>query len=413
MLTGSDLGLLGLAAAIAAGLLLSLLAGRLQLRPAWCVGATAVYASTALLIELCAPAGVNGLPVLLLAVAGCLAIGGPVRSAAAIVACVAAVLLAPIVAVGVLVLIGVMALKAEVVRRCPTWIRFGLACVAFLTAAVVVVLLTHPDRALVLPPAALILLSACALTVAGLLPRTMRWLRPATAALIALLGCMWLPGPDTDAALLVAAAVAVLVAIHADEVLRLLGRRLIIAGVAATTLLAATSDGLAGSPMIPVALTEHAIGTTETSVRARPLSIEIPALGVAQKLGELSEDADTGELSAPADPSVPGWFAAGVVPGDIGPAVVGGHVDSRNGPGVFFNLGRLRPSDQIMITRSDGRMIRFAVTAVRQYPKSQIPTAAVYGATPVPQLRVVTCGGRFDRMARSYTDNVVVEAIVT
>jgi hypothetical protein len=165
--------------------------------------------------------------------------------------------------------------------------------------------------------------------------------------------------------------------------------------------------------MIPVAFTENHLTPAEAFARARPLYIEIPVLAVARPLGELSADPDTGELSAPADPAMPGWFASGVIPGDIGPAVVGGHVDSRNGPGVFFELERLRPTDLIMITRSDGRKIRFAVTAVHRYPKDRFPTAAVYGATPVPQLRLVTCGGRFDSRARSYPDNVIVDAVVS
>ena len=91
--------------------------------------------------------------------------------------------------------------------------------------------------------------------------------------------------------------------------------------------------------------------------------------------------------------------------------LVGGHVDSRRGPGVFFGLRSLRRDDVVEITRSDGRVARFSVTSVQQVAKEQFPTAAVYGPTPRPELRLITCGGRFDRQARSYTDNVVVEAV--
>ena len=147
-------------------------------------------------------------------------------------------------------------------------------------------------------------------------------------------------------------------------------------------------------------------------VPVRPVAITIPTLGVAGPLENLTADPVTGELAAPDDPSRAGWYAAGVVPGDAGPAVVGGHVDSRSGPGVFFGLRELRPGDRIEIIRSDGRAVRFAVTAVAAYPKTEFPTAAVYGPAPGPELRLVTCGGQFDRSERSYRDNVVVDAVL-
>ena len=142
------------------------------------------------------------------------------------------------------------------------------------------------------------------------------------------------------------------------------------------------------------------------------VSIAIPSLSLSGPLDELGVAAD-GELLAPDDPSRAGWYASGVVPGDRGPAIVGGHVDSRRGRGVFFALRSLRPGDVVEITRSDGRVARFAVSRVQQVAKDRFPTAAVYGPTPQPELRLITCGGRFDRTVRSYTDNVVVEAVAT
>jgi Sortase domain len=142
----------------------------------------------------------------------------------------------------------------------------------------------------------------------------------------------------------------------------------------------------------------------------RPVAVSIPALSVAGPLEDLVADPATGELAAPNDPSRAGWYAAGVVPGDLGPAVIGGHVDSRSGPGVFFRLRSLRPGDLVDVTRSDGRTVRFSVIAVALYPKDEFPTEAVYGPTSAPELRLVTCGGAFDRSARSYDDNVVVDA---
>jgi sortase (surface protein transpeptidase) len=93
--------------------------------------------------------------------------------------------------------------------------------------------------------------------------------------------------------------------------------------------------------------------------------------------------------------------------------VIGGHVDSRKGPGVFFALRSLEPGDAVRVTRSDGRVVRFSVTSVREVSKAQFPTEAVYAPTARPELRLITCGGRFDRAARNYVDNVVVDAVVS
>jgi sortase (surface protein transpeptidase) len=85
-------------------------------------------------------------------------------------------------------------------------------------------------------------------------------------------------------------------------------------------------------------------------------------------------------------------------------------VDSVSGPGVFFRLGQLSPGDPVLVTRTDGSVVRFAVTRVERYPKTAFPTAEVYRPTGDPELRLVTCGGAFDRAARSYVDDVVVFA---
>jgi sortase (surface protein transpeptidase) len=90
--------------------------------------------------------------------------------------------------------------------------------------------------------------------------------------------------------------------------------------------------------------------------------------------------------------------------------VIAGHVDSADRPGAFFPLRAVVPGDPIRVTRADGSVVRFVVTRVARFPKSAFPTAEVYGTTPDAELRLVTCGGAFDRAARSYVDNVVVFA---
>jgi sortase (surface protein transpeptidase) len=141
-----------------------------------------------------------------------------------------------------------------------------------------------------------------------------------------------------------------------------------------------------------------------------PTVLRIPAIGVTTELVRLNLDA-TGALAAPEDFGRAGWFAAGTVPGDQGPAVLAGHVDSRDGPAVFFRLRELHEGDEVQVDRSDGRTVSFRVVSVRSYPKDRFPTAEVYGPTPVPELHLVTCGGPFDRAGGRYLDNIVVQAV--
>jgi hypothetical protein len=140
-----------------------------------------------------------------------------------------------------------------------------------------------------------------------------------------------------------------------------------------------------------------------------PLRVRVPAIGVDSALAELGLDG-SGALAVPADPAAAGWYAGGPAPGEVGPAVVAGHVDSATGPAVFARLGELAPGDEVQVDRADGTVARFTVTRVERHPKDAFPTAAVYRPTPDAQLRLVTCGGAFDRAAGSYEDNVVVFA---
>jgi sortase (surface protein transpeptidase) len=140
-----------------------------------------------------------------------------------------------------------------------------------------------------------------------------------------------------------------------------------------------------------------------------PTRVTIPAIEVDSTLVQIGVDG-SGTLVPPEDFSRAGWFAAGPAPGEVGPAVLAGHVDNRSGPAVFFRLEELAPGDEVLVTRSDGQTVRFTVTRVAAYPKSAFATAEVYGPTPGAELRLITCGGTFDRSRRSYTDNVVVYA---
>jgi hypothetical protein len=155
------------------------------------------------------------------------------------------------------------------------------------------------------------------------------------------------------------------------------------------------------------------LGTVAPAVRSvLPARVRIPALGVDSTLARLSTGA-AGALLPPADFAQAGWFTGGPPPGATGPAVIAGHVDSVRGPAVFYRLAQLHSGDDVLVTRTDGTSLRFTVARVARYPKSAFPTAEVYGPTADPELRLITCGGAFDRSRRSYVDDVVVFARLT
>jgi sortase (surface protein transpeptidase) len=108
------------------------------------------------------------------------------------------------------------------------------------------------------------------------------------------------------------------------------------------------------------------------------------------------------------------WYENSVTPGQTGPSVIEGHVDTVDGPSVFFNLGDLRPDDTIKVTRADDKVAIFTVDAVRAYEsKAEFPTTAVYGGDlSTPTLRLITCSN-FDDSIGHYLGNTVVFAHLT
>ena len=151
-----------------------------------------------------------------------------------------------------------------------------------------------------------------------------------------------------------------------------------------------------------------------TSVRnypavAPPTRIRIPALHVDSRLDALDLQAD-GTVAVPERTEVAGWYRRGPRPGQPGPAVILGHVDSRTGPGVFADLRTARPGTLVRVDRADGSSVTFRVTKVSRVPKDRFPTDLVYAPTLDPSLRLVTCGGSFDRTRGSYRDNVIAFA---
>ncbi len=142
---------------------------------------------------------------------------------------------------------------------------------------------------------------------------------------------------------------------------------------------------------------------------ASPVSLTIPLIGVKTHLITLGLTAD-GALQVPSTWSVAGWYTGSPRPGAVGSAIIVGHIDSVNGPAVFFRLPELRRGDDVYVKRADGTTVEFRVTSVQTYLKDQFPTQAVYGPTPDAELRLITCGGTFDPATGHYLSNIVVYA---
>lgn len=139
-------------------------------------------------------------------------------------------------------------------------------------------------------------------------------------------------------------------------------------------------------------------------------ALTIPAIDLSEKKFEKLALIDDGSLEAPVDPDLAGYYADGTVPGDTGPALIAGHVDSKTGPAVFARLSELRKGDTIEVGLTNGKTKTFVVDRAVTVPKAEFPTQEVYGPTPDAELRLVTCGGPYDRTVGSYVDNTVVFA---
>ncbi|MET8122190.1 class F sortase [Micromonospora sp. NPDC005189] len=190
----------------------------------------------------------------------------------------------------------------------------------------------------------------------------------------------------------------------------------LVAAGAAVCLAAGTGVGLATTgPPPPVASWHPGCADDCPSAAAAPAPqgpptrVRVPRIGVDSTLTVLGLDR-AGALVPPTDFDTAGWYGGGPAPGDTGPAVLAGHLDSRRGPAVFARLGELRPGDLVEVWRG-GQRLSFRVTGSLRTRKDQFPTAVVYGPTPGAEVRLVTCGGDFDRQRGHYRDNVVVFAV--
>jgi len=144
-----------------------------------------------------------------------------------------------------------------------------------------------------------------------------------------------------------------------------------------------------------------------------PIAISIPSLGLRTSTFVSLGLAGDGSLEVPQNFAAVGWYSEGPSPGQLGPAILAGHVDSHNGPAVFYRLGALRPGAQVSVGRKDGSTARFTVDRIQRFSKDRFPIAQVYGNVHRAELRLITCGGSFDQKTGHYVDNVVAFAHLT
>lgn len=147
---------------------------------------------------------------------------------------------------------------------------------------------------------------------------------------------------------------------------------------------------------------------------ADPVELGIEAIDASSTLVPLGLNPDqTIEVPPVQTPMEAGWYTHGPTPGELGPAVILGHLNGGGQDGIFADLVEMAPGDEIVVRRDDGRTAVFTTTRVDQVPKTDFPTDAVYGDTEAPELRLITCGGTFDKDRRSYRDNIIVYAVLT
>jgi hypothetical protein len=161
----------------------------------------------------------------------------------------------------------------------------------------------------------------------------------------------------------------------------------------------------------PIATRSALVGDVRAEGRRRPVSVAIEGLGVVAPVAATGVDPDSGQLAIPGDADTVVWYEHGAAPGEEGSAVLAGHVDFNGRRGVFFDLGELEVGSIVTVTHDDGTSTPFQVVARRSHAKPDLPTSELFRRQGDPALVLITCGGEFDRDARSYRSNVVVVAV--
>jgi sortase (surface protein transpeptidase) len=168
----------------------------------------------------------------------------------------------------------------------------------------------------------------------------------------------------------------------------------------------AAAPSLASPPAAAPSTPTPSTTSSQALVRSVPTELRIPAIGVTSSLTSLGLNSDR-TVQVPTNYQQAGWFRLGPTPGQIGSAVILGHVDDQEGPAVFFRLRSLKAGDKVEVSLANGVVAQFVVNKVTTYLKAAFPAQQVYTSHGYSALQLVTCGGQFDTRSGHYLSNVV------
>ncbi len=162
-------------------------------------------------------------------------------------------------------------------------------------------------------------------------------------------------------------------------------------------------------------IVQESIPTATTSLgislpRAIPIRLHIPKIGIDVPFAAPLGVKENGEVEVPKTYDEVGWYQHGPTPGERGPSVIFGHVDSKAGPAVFYSLGQVAPGDEVVVDRIDGTSATFIIHKLERVPQGSFPTESVYGDVDQSELRLITCTGTYDRGVLRYSHNLIVYA---
>lgn len=155
-------------------------------------------------------------------------------------------------------------------------------------------------------------------------------------------------------------------------------------------------------------VTEQPRGESPVKQGITPITLRIPKFGISAMVESVGMD-KKGRMDVPKKDENVAWYNLGFKPGSLGSAVIAGHFDTVTGaPAVFYNLNKLTPGDQIIVTSSSGKDLIFKVTDKQLYPDASFPLQKVFNTTDKPRLNLITCDGVWNRATQNYSQRLVV-----
>ena len=165
---------------------------------------------------------------------------------------------------------------------------------------------------------------------------------------------------------------------------------------------------------IPVAATPTPVSPaaprTIALTKSEPTHLKIESVGIDAPIDPVGKQADGTMETPPLFANLTGWYKFSPTPGEMGPSIIVGHIDTYKGPSVFYKLKDLKAGDMISVTRQDGKSVKFQVNGLEQFDQNNFPTEKVYGNIQHAGLRLITCGGTYDKKSQKYSHNTVVFA---